>query len=184
MMSTPEEVLAFWFDEVGRTRWFEATPEVDRLVCEQLGPLHEQAARGELDAWRDTIEGALALCILLDQAPRNMFRGTETAFATDEVARDVAQHALDLDFDRDLDPDRKLILYLPFMHSEDLVDQERCVALCEAAGLDKPAEYARGHAQLINRFGRFPHRNTALGRASSQEEVAWLRDHEGGFGQG
>lgn len=183
-MSTPDEVLAFWFEELGRERWFEATPEVDQRVRERLGPLHEQAAAGEFDDWRATVPGALALCILLDQVPRNIHRGSEQAFATDEVARSVAQHALDLDLDQDLDPDGRLILYLPFMHSEDLVDQERCIALCEAAGLDDPAGYARSHAQLISRFGRFPHRNAALGRASTQEEEVWLRDNEDTFGQG
>lgn len=178
-----EDVVAFWFAEVGRERWFEATPELDLRIRERLGPLHEQAARGDLDDWRESVTGALALCILLDQVPRNIHRGTPEAFATDEAAREVAQHALDREFDHALDPDQKLILYLPFMHSEDLVDQERCIGLCEAADLEGPADYAKIHAQLIGRFGRFPHRNKVLGRDSTPEEEAWLHTNDQTWGQ-
>lgn len=178
-----DEVVAFWFEEVGRERWFEATPELDTLVHARLGPLFERAALGELDHWRESVTGALALCILLDQVPRNVHRGTAEAFATDEAARSVAQHALDQDFDQDLTPDQKLILYLPFMHSEDLVDQERCIGLCEAADLEGAAGYARSHAQLVSRFGRFPYRNAVLGRESTSEEEAWLKSNDEAWGQ-
>ena len=172
------EVLDFWFAPETRSRWFEASEAFDAEMRRVLGPWHEAAAAGRLEGWPDTAEGCLALCILLDQAPRNMFRNTLRAFASDAAAKAVAEHALGRGFDLAIpDKDRRIFLYLPFEHSEDLADQERCVALCRERIDD--AEYLRyveRHREIIARFGRFPHRNAILGRPSTPEERAFLAE--------
>jgi uncharacterized protein (DUF924 family) len=177
------EVLDFWFGDQARARWFEPTPEFDQLVRERFGPLVARAARGDLKAWEATPEGALALCILLDQMPRNIFRGEARAYATDEQARAVAERALEQGFDGELAGDQKQFIYLPFMHSETFSNQLRCLALFEAAGLLEGRRHAEDHVDVIRRFGRFPHRNAALGRASTPEEEAFLRTSSHSWGQ-
>jgi uncharacterized protein (DUF924 family) len=177
------EVLDFWFDEASKAHWFKPSAAFDQAVAEQLGMLHEHAAAGALDAWQASAEGCLALCILLDQAPRQLFRGQARAFATDPRARAIAERALDMGFDRQLPVDQRLFLYLPFMHSERLADQERCVALFGAEELRDRLSHAAEHADIVRRFGRFPHRNAALGRESTAEEEACLRDGGKQFGQ-
>ena len=178
-MSGPDgvrAVLAFWFSPETRDRWFEASEAFDAEVRRALGPWHDAAAAGRLETWRQSAEGCLALCILLDQVPRNIFRGTPRAYATDSQARDVARHAVERGFDLAFeDADRRMFLYLPFEHSEDLADQELCMALCRER-IDDPGylRYAERHRDIIARFGRFPHRNAILARASTPEEVAFL----------
>ena len=171
-------------DERAKARWFEASATFDQEVADQLGPAYEQAAAGAFDDWQASAEGALALCILLDQAPRQLFRGQARAFATDDQARAVALEALDAGFDRELTVEQRQFLYMPFMHSEKLEDQERCVALYQAPELRDKLEYAVEHADLVRRFGRFPHRNAALGRASSPAEEKHLAESDRHFGQG
>jgi uncharacterized protein (DUF924 family) len=177
------EVLDFWFGDRARARWFKPTPEFDQLVRERFGPLLARAARGDLRAWEATAEGALALCILLDQMPRNIFRGEARAFATDEQARAIAERALERGFDRELAGEQKQFLYLPFMHSESLSNQLRCLALFEAAGLPEGCRHAKDHVDVIRRFGRFPHRNAALGRPTTPEEAAFLRESRHRWGE-
>ena len=177
------EVLDFWFDPSSKAHWFEPTAAFDRAVAARLGDLHRRSASGELDAWRSSAVGCLALCILLDQAPRQLFRGEARAFATDAKALAVAKRALAQGFDRQLPVEQRQFLYLPLMHSERLTDQERCVALYEAEELRHNLHHAAEHADLIRRFGRFPHRNAALGRASTAEEKAYLRQGGNQFGQ-
>ena len=176
-------VLDFWFDEDAKTRWFVPSAAFDRAVAEQLGEGYERAAAGALDGWRSSAEGCLALCILLDQVPRQLFRGQARAFATDEQACALALHALEAGFDRQLTVEQRQFLYMPFMHSERLEDQDRCVALYQAPEMRDKMKHAVEHAELVRRFGRFPHRNAALGRASSAEEDAHLAATGRHFGQ-
>ena len=177
------EVLDFWFDPSSKAYWFEPSAAFDRAVAERLGDLHRRAAGGELDAWQSSAEGCLALCILLDQAPRQLFRGGARAFATDARALEVADLALAEGFDRALPAEQRVFLYLPLMHSERVADQERCVALFEAEELRDKLCHAVEHADIVRRFGRFPHRNAALGRPSTAAEDAYLRDGGKPFGQ-
>jgi uncharacterized protein (DUF924 family) len=137
---------------------------------------------GELASWEMSDDGALALVIVLDQFPRNMFRGSAETYASDALARDVVQRAIDRGVDTRIDPTLREFLYLPFMHSEELADQIRCIALSRQAGLTESAKWAEHHAEIIRRFGRFPHRNGILGRTTTPDEQAFL--DEGGFGGG
>lgn len=174
----PADILAFWLD-AGPQRWFARDDEFDAMIRARFLAVHETAAAGLLAAWEDTADGALALLIALDQFPRNMFRGSARAYASDALARAVADRALARGFDlRFANPERRFF-YLPFMHSENLTDQERCVSLCAAAGDREGVGYAVIHADIIRRFGRFPHRNAVLGRTTTAEEAAFLAD--GGF---
>jgi uncharacterized protein (DUF924 family) len=177
-LSTPENIFAFWRN-AGPDKWFKRDDALDAQIRVRFRETHEAAASGALAAWEGSAEGALALLILLDQFPRNMFRGTSRAFATDATARAIADRAIANGFDLAVPADMKSFFYLPFMHSEQLADQERCVALYAAAGDDYSLNYAREHADIIRRFGRFPHRNAALGRTSTPEEKAFLES--GGF---
>ncbi len=171
-------LLRFWFDPAQRERWFDADPAFDCLVRDRFGDLLADGAAGSLDGWRDRAppRGALALCLVLDQLPRNVWRGTARAFATDARAREVARWAIAAGLDRSLRPEERLFLYLPFEHSEDLADQERSVALFEGLGDPGWLGYAVRHRDIVRRFGRFPHRNAALGRASTAEELDFLRE--------
>ena len=173
--TAPEEILAFWFAPGRRAQWFAKDPAFDAEVRRCLLGPYERAAAGGYDHWRDSAKGCLALCLLLDQVPRNLFRDDPRAFATDAKARAVLRHALERGLDGALSQVESLFLYLPLEHSEDLRDQEDCVRLTEA--LDEDPEwydYAVKHRDIIARFGRFPHRNAVLGRACSDEEAAFL----------
>lgn len=166
------EVVAFW-REAGPDRWFAKDPAFDARFRERFLDLHFAAARREHDHWCGSAEGVLALAILLDQYPRNAFRGTGHMYATDPLARMFARRAIDLGHDAAVEPALRLFLYLPFAHSEDIADQDRSVAL--AATLKPPnPDHARRHRGIIARFGRFPHRNPILGRETTPEEQAYL----------
>lgn len=169
-----DEVLAFWFSERVAPLWFRSDPALDAEIRERFGALVTAAAAGELDDWLETPEGALALVILLDQFPRNIYRGTPAAFAADAKARAVADRALARGHDHQLAPARRMFLYLPFEHSEQLADQERSLALFTALGDAELLDYAVRHREIIARFGRFPHRNAVLGRPSTIEEQAFM----------
>ena len=174
-------VLEWWFDEATRPSWFERSDAYDQAVAERLGGLHERARAGALDGWAVTPHGLLALVILLDQVPRNIHRGTPEAFATDAKALALARLGVDRGFDRDMGPDERLFLYLPFEHAEDLADQERSVALFRALGDPTYLDYAIRHREVIARFGRFPHRNVILGRASTAAERQFLEEPGSSF---
>lgn len=180
MISNPAatEVVSFW-RQAGPDRWWEKNDEFDRLVRSTFLPLHEAAARGELAAWENTPEGALALVVLLDQFPRNMFRGSPHAFATDPLAQAVAERAIARGFDAAMDEEMRMFLYMPFMHSETLLHQDRCVELMAAMADDGLGKFATVHRDIIAKFGRFPHRNGALGRATTPAEQDFL--DAGGF---
>jgi uncharacterized protein (DUF924 family) len=167
-------VTAFWFSDAARPFWFESDAAFDARVTELFGRVLPEAAAGRLADWEATPDGAVALVLVLDQAPRNMFRGDPRAFATDPLARAVALRAMARGFEQALTPEQRHFLYLPFMHSEDLDDQERCVRLNETLERPDILFHAKAHRDIIARFGRFPHRNAALTRASTAEEAAFL----------
>jgi uncharacterized protein (DUF924 family) len=181
-MSDIDAVLDFWFADGMPERWFKKDAAFDAEVRTRLAAAYESAAAGGLDDWRDSPEGCLALCILLDQVPRNMFRDDPRAFATDAKALAITRHALAHGFDRRLGQSRRMFLYLPLEHSERLADQELCCALM--APLDQnPAwhDYAVRHRDIVARFGRFPHRNAVLGRATTPAEAAFLAEAGSSF---
>jgi len=175
---TPAGILAFWRD-AGPDRWYTPDDAFDAEVRLRFLDLWKQAAAGELSAWEASDDGALALVIVLDQFPRNMFRGDAMTYASDGLAREVAHRAVDRGVDGRIDPALREFLYLPFMHSEHLADQLRCIELSQKAGLAESAKWAEHHADIVRRFGRFPHRNRVLGRATTPEEQAFLDG--GGF---
>jgi uncharacterized protein (DUF924 family) len=175
---SPAGIVAFW-REAGPDRWFNKDDAFDAEIRRRFLAVHEQAAAGKLTQWELDAEGALALLILLDQFPRNMFRGTARAFATDPLARAIAAGAIVRGYDALAPEDMRGFFYLPFEHSENLADQERGMALYKAIGDADGLKWAEIHADIIRRFGRFPHRNAALGRATTPEEQKFLDD--GGF---
>ena len=177
-LSEAAEVVDWWRAAGDRREWFARRPAVDRAFRDRFLPLHEAAAAGECDDWIVTPEGALALMILLDQFPRNAFRGTARMYATDARARKLAREAEARGHLARLDPDLRLFLALPFSHSEDPADQD--IALRLNRRLGQPWIYhAEGHRDIIRRFGRFPHRNPILGRTTTPEEARFLKN--GGF---
>ncbi|MGE0565844.1 MAG: DUF924 family protein [Pseudolabrys sp.] len=175
--ATPADIIAFW-REAGPEKWFKKDAAFDEALRERFLGTHEAAAAGQLEAWESSAEGALALLLLLDQFPRNMFRNDPRTFATDGQARAVAARALTRGFDAQFS-DLRGFFFLPFMHSEDLADQELCIALYKAIGDQDGLKWADLHADIIRRFGRFPHRNAVLGRETTPEEQAFL--DKGGF---
>ena len=177
-VKTPQDVLAFWHD-AGEDKWFEKDETFDRAIRDNFFSTYEAAAKGQLSDWEKTPDGALALVIVLDQFPRNMFRGQARIFAADALACEVADRAIAHGFDRLVPDSERQFFYLPFMHSETLADQERCLALSRQYDDSEFAKYAEIHADIIRRYGRFPHRNPMLGRATTPEEQAFLDG--GGF---
>jgi len=178
MQVTPAEIVTFW-REAGYESWFTKNDGFDETVRAKFLPVQEAAARGELAAWEDSAEGALALLLLLDQFPRNMFRGSARSFTTDPLARAVAQRTLLRGFDQAIENPMRQFFYLPFMHSESLADQEHCVRLYQELDSPKQLKYATDHRDIIAKFGRFPHRNALLGRQTTPDEQAFLDG--GGF---
>jgi uncharacterized protein (DUF924 family) len=174
----PSDVVAFWRG-AGHERWYKKDAAFDEDIRRRFLATHEAAAEGRLRDWEATAEGALALLILLDQFPRNMFRGDARTFAADPLARAIAAGALVRGFDALVPPEMRAFFYLPFEHSEDMADQERALTLYKAGGDADGLKWAELHADIIRRFGRFPHRNAALGRATTPEEQAFLDG--GGF---
>jgi len=182
----PEDVLHFWFHFAGPKRWFAVDPAFDALVRRRFGPVCHafRQVRSVADhPWLVEPESALALVIVLDQAPRNVWRGSNVAFSLDPLAREAADHMVMAGFDWALPDEQRAFVYMPFMHSEDLEDQALCVHLSqERLEETGTARHARAHMDLIARFGRFPHRNLALGRSNTPTEQAFLED--GGYAPG
>lgn len=191
-MSESEAVLEFWFGRPGepghgepRDAWFRRSDAFDAEIRARFGLLHRRAARGLLDDWMASPAASLALVIVLDQFSRNLFRDSSKAFENDARALGLARRAIALGHDRVHDPVPRHFFYLPFEHSEDIADQERGVALIAAMedhpGKERSLEFAVRHRDVIARFGRFPHRNAVMGRGSTAEELAFLRENERGF---
>jgi uncharacterized protein (DUF924 family) len=182
MPQRAEEIVRFW-EEVGPAGWYAVREDLDAEIRERFLPLWEEAESGGLADWRSNAWGALAYIVLTDQFPRNIFRGTVRAFATDRLAREAALVAVMHDFDLKTAEPMRQFFYLPFMHSEDPFDQDRCVRLMIARLPETGAEnlrHARAHRDIIRRYGRFPYRNEVLGRESTPEEARFLQD--GGYG--
>ena len=175
------ELLTFWFDETDPKLWFTKNEDFDATCRARFGALYERAARGDLRHWSEKPEGCVALVIALDQLPRNFHRGDGRAFATDGVARAILRHALDMGFDQGLPWRWRQFLYMPLQHSEDPADQELSVALNATLGDEEILKYARAHKDIVDRFGRFPHRNAALGRETTPEEVEFLKQPGSSF---
>ena len=180
-MTTPQDVLDFWL--ASRERWFDKDADFDTEIRRSFEGAHKEALAGRLDGWQDTAESALALVILLDQFPRNMYRDTPRAFTADAKAREVAKTAIRRGFDMAMsDQAHRMLFYLPLEHSEDAADQRRCVALVrERCPGTEFLRYAVAHREVIDRFGRFPHRNAILGRRNTPEEEDSLKDPDAGF---
>lgn len=175
--ATPDQVIAFWRD-AGPAKWFIKNDDFDRHFRQTFAADHLAAAQRKLDGWADTAEGTLALLILLDQYPRNAFRGSAHMFATDPLALFYTEQALGWGHDLAIEPTLRPFMYLPLEHAEDLDAQIRCVALCRPLG-GETLRYAEVHHDIISRFGRFPHRNDLLGRVTTTEEQTFLQS--GGF---
>ena len=178
MLASPADILAFW-REAGPKRWYGKDEAFDAEVRGRFLKVWESAVAGELSQWETTEDGALALVIVLDQFPRNMFRNDIRTYSTDLLARDVASRAIAAGADTRVDPTLLEFFYMPFMHSEHLADQQRCTELFRKAGNTENVKYAEDHADIVRRFGRFPHRNRILGRAMTPDEQAFL--DSGGF---
>lgn len=183
---TAGEILGFWFDEAGPAKWYAVSPAFDAVLRRRFGKTIEREAarlKAGRHPWQDTADGALALILLFDQFPRNVWRGSGKAFAFDPLARELADRMIDRGFDWAVPADRRAFVYMPFMHSEDLADQDRCIALAaERLEQGSTLHHARQHRAVIERFGRFPYRNEALGRTSTPEETAYLEG--GGYAPG
>jgi uncharacterized protein (DUF924 family) len=174
-----EAILEFWFrGDAEREEWFRKDPSFDDEIRARFLSLYEEGARGALAAWRDAARSCLALIVLLDQFPRNMFRGSARAYATDALALDAARHALASGHDRVLGRTERTFIYLPFEHSENLADQERALELFAGHANH---EWARRHYEIVKRFGRFPHRNAILGRHSTPAEIEFLKEPGSSF---
>jgi uncharacterized protein (DUF924 family) len=190
-MTTPRAILEFWFSPQARPLWFEQDKAFDAEIRVRFGTAIHAAQQGELDSWQQSPEATLALLLLLDQFSRNVYRRQAKAFLGDERARQIADRAIAKGFDRQFDYDRRRFFYLPFEHGENMADQQRAVMLFERA-VDEVApqdrdtalqqlDYAHRHRIIIERFGRFPHRNEALGRPSTEAEIAFLRQPDSSF---
>ncbi len=178
-----ENILTFWFTSprsktYGKRQpmWFNSTPKIDQEIKLRYEKILEEAKKGSFENLQETPEGILALILLFDQFPRNMFRDSYKAYETDDKARNLAQKAIDLGFDQKLPPFMRPFIYLPFEHSENLKDQEKSVALFKVLGDEQSFSYATLHQDVIKRFGRFPFRNNSLGRVSTEAEISFMKE--------
>jgi uncharacterized protein (DUF924 family) len=175
----PSIILNFWFSKENNTKWFIKSEDFDSLIIKKFSTIYNKAAHGNLESWEETSDGILALIIILDQFPRNMFRTSTQSFATDAKALTLAKGAIAKGMDKELAAEQQRFLYMPFMHSENLKDQDISVALFAK---DKMSyNYAVRHREIIQKFGRFPHRNNLLGRKSTKEEIDFLETPDSSF---
>lgn len=183
MKDIQEDILHFWFEETKPSQWFQVNPEFDAAVKDRFLEGYQMAVSGQFENWQNNADGALALIILLDQMPRNMFRGSPKAFETDRKALVVAKFAISKGFDQVHPVQKRRFMYLPFEHSENLSDQARCVELFEKIkDEDKLGhDYALKHMEVIEKYGRFPHRNKILERDNTPEEEEYLAQPGAGF---
>lgn len=177
-MITPQTIIHFWYTPPLSEHWFSSTPAIDALIRNNYETLWQQAAAGQWDTWRDSPEGCLALCIILDQFPLNMFRGQAKSFSTEQDAVKITKHALAQGFDQQLTSEQRIFLYMPLMHSEHLADQALSVECFAQSGLSDNLRFAKHHQAIVERFGRFPHRNAILGRTSTPAEIEYLNSPE------
>jgi len=178
---TSHDVLRFWFEELEPAQWWQKDAELDRQIADRFGEIHQSACRCELFSWRDSARGRLAEIIVLDQFSRNIFRDQAEAFAADPLALALAQEVVTAGLDQTLTTAERSVLYLPYMHSESLVIHDEAVRLYQAKGLEFNLEFEHKHRVIIERFGRYPHRNLILGRESTPEEIAFLQEPDSSF---
>lgn len=176
-----KDILDFWFEELTGKDRFMGGEALDRKIAERFSDVHAAAAAGEYESWREVPEGALAEIIILDQFSRNLFRGKKAAFATDAMALELAQVAIEKGFDQKLDRDKRLFLYMPYMHSESKEVHQEALKLFTALGNEESRKYEIIHKEIIDRFGRYPHRNKQLDRESTPEEIQYLEESEESF---
>lgn len=177
---TPLSIIEFWYSEKVKSKWFNSSIEFDKELKNNYEDVWMKALRGELSSWRDSSEGCLALAIILDQFPLNMFRGEVKSFSSEAVAVKVAKHAVENGLDKDIDTDKVSFLYMPLMHSENIDDQNLAINLFEQAGLVDNVKFAKHHRDIVEKYGRFPHRNEILNRESSHDELDYLKS-DGAF---
>ena len=175
------EILRFWFEEINPSQWWKKDEKFDRIIIERFSELHSSATRCELFEWRKDDQGRLAEIIILDQFSRNMFRGSPLSFAYDSLALALAQEAVSVGADKSLDQTMRSFLYMPFMHSESLKIHEVATDLFRKNGIQNNLDFELKHKAIIERFGRYPHRNNILGRASTDEEIQFLKQPDSGF---
>jgi len=171
---TPKEIIDYWFSARIKQHWFSSVLELDDEIRDSYATVWEKAAAGDLDGWADHPDGSLALIIILDQFPLNMFRGEAKCFSTESKVIDVARHAIDRSFDERLPREQLAFLFMPFMHSERLEDQDLAVSLYRQYNLEANISFAEHHQGIVRRFERFPHRNAILGRESTADEISYL----------
>ncbi len=176
-----QSIIRFWFEELTPQNWFENNPELDKEIESRFSSVLEQASRCELFNWRHSAQGRLAEIIVLDQFSRNVYRNTPKAFAQDSLALSLAQEAIRLNLDIELTPEQRSFLYMPFMHSESHLIHIEAVKLFRAPGLENNYDFELKHKAIIDRFGRYPHRNAILGRESTPEEVEFLNTPNSSF---
>lgn len=173
------DVIKFWFEELSPTDWFRKSDATDALIARRFGDTHRAAMAGRLLSWRDNAFGALAEIIVLDQFSRNIFRGSPKAFAADSLALGLAREAVAKGYDRPLGTQQRSFLYMPFMHSEAKAVHEKAVELFSQSGLEEALKFELLHKEIIDRFGRYPHRNAILGRPSTKDELEFLKSSPG-----
>ncbi len=176
-----QDILTFWFSTETQPHWFAQSDQFDQSLTEQFSETLQQASRAEFWSWRKTAEGRLAEIIVLDQFSRNIFRNTPRAFAQDSLALALAQEAISLDLDKQLSPEQRAFLYMPFMHSESRLIHEYALKLFQRLGNAENLEFEIKHKVIIDRFGRYPHRNQILGRTSTEEELSFLTQPNSSF---
>ena len=175
------EILKFWFEEIDSSQWWAKDKKFDKLIIDRFSNIHSKAIRCELFEWRQTANGRLAEIIILDQFSRNMFRGSALSFAYDSLSLSLSQEAISTGDDCRLEPLQRHFIYMPFVHSESLKIHEFAIKLIEKSGISKLLEYEIKHKNIIKKFGRYPHRNSILGRESTTEEIKFLRKPGSGF---
>ena len=177
----PSDIITFWFEEIAPRQWFVKDSDFDEQIRQRFSDVHQAATQCELSPWRETPEGRLAEVIILDQFSRNLYRDTAQAFASDSLALALAQEAVSNGHDKALTPHQKAFLYMPWMHSESAVIHHEAVALFSQPGLEDNYQFELRHKAIIDRFGRYPHRNALLGRQSTPEELEFLQQPGSSF---
>lgn len=175
------DIYDFWFKELTTEHWFKKDKNLDAEITRRFGDIHQQACRAELSSWRDNPYGALSEIILLDQFSRNIFRDSHLSFAFDGMALVLSQIAIEKGFNKNLNSSEKAFLYMPFMHSESLLIHEQAVELFSEKGLEYNFDFELQHKKIIEKFGRYPHRNKILGRQSTSEEIEFLKSPDSSF---
>lgn len=169
-----EEIIHYWFSDRIKSQWFSSTPELDREILDKYEALWDKAVQGELDEWSKSPTGSLALVLLLDQFPLNMFRNQAKSFSAEKKALEISRNAINLKLDQKIERAKIAFLYMPFMHSEDMDDQDISVKLYREKGLVNNIKFAEHHRDIVRKYGRFPHRNKILSRESTEEELIYL----------